>query len=94
MGVSAISAVGATYAQNYREVPRYTEAVDRRGIATMRGYRLSGDDLLRRALITRLLCHAVIRKGEIAPSLASTSTITSRRNWRGCSRSSKIGSWR
>ena len=66
MGVSAISAVGGTYAQNYREVPRYTEAVDRRGIATMRGYSLSGDDRLRRALITRLLCHAVIRKGEIA----------------------------
>jgi oxygen-independent coproporphyrinogen-3 oxidase len=66
MGVSAISAVGGTYAQNYREVPRYTEAVDRRGIATMRGYSLSDDDRLRRAVITRLLCHAVIRKGEIA----------------------------
>lgn len=66
MGVSAISAVGSTYAQNYREVPRYSEAVDRRGIATMRGYSLSGDDRLRRAVITRLLCHAVIRKGEIA----------------------------
>ena len=66
MGVSAISAIGSTYGQNYRELPRYTEAVERRGIATMRGYRLSEDDLLRRALITRLLCHAVIRKGEIA----------------------------
>jgi oxygen-independent coproporphyrinogen III oxidase len=66
MGVSAISAIGSTYAQNYREVPRYTEAVDQRGMATMRGYRLSEDDRLRRALITRLLCHAVICKGEIS----------------------------
>ena len=66
MGVSAISAVGATYAQNYRELPRYTEAVEGRGIATMRGYRLSQDDLLRRTLITRLLCHAVIQKQEFA----------------------------
>ncbi len=66
MGVSAISAIGSSYAQNYRELPRYTEAVERRGIATMRGYRLSEDDLLRRTLITRLLCHAVIRKDEIA----------------------------
>jgi len=65
MGVSAISAIGSTYAQNYRELPRYTEAVVQRGIATMRGYRLSEDDRLRRALITRLLCHAVICKGEI-----------------------------
>ena len=66
MGVSAISAIGSTYAQNYRELPRYTEAVVQRGIATMRGYRLSEDDRLRRALITRLLCHAVICKGEIS----------------------------
>ena len=46
MGVSAISAIGNTYAQNYRELAAYTEAVERRGIATMRGYRLSDDDLL------------------------------------------------
>jgi oxygen-independent coproporphyrinogen III oxidase len=66
LGVSAISAVGSVYAQNYRELPRYTEAIERRGFATMRGYRLSEDDYLRRALITRLLCHAVIGKGEIS----------------------------
>ena len=66
MGVSAISGIGNSYAQNYRELPRYSEAVERRGIATMRGYRLSNDDRLRRALISRLLCHAVIHKNEIA----------------------------
>jgi oxygen-independent coproporphyrinogen III oxidase len=66
MGVSAISAIGSTYGQNYRELPRYTEAVERRGMATMRGYRLSEDDRLRRALITRLLCHAVICRSEIS----------------------------
>ncbi len=66
MGVSAISGIGNAYAQNYREVGAYTEAVERRGIATMRGYRLSTDDVLRRTVINRLLCHAVIRKDEIA----------------------------
>ncbi len=66
MGVSAISAIGNTYAQSYRELPQYTEAIERRGLATMRGYRLSEDDRLRRAVISRLLCHAVIRKDEIA----------------------------
>lgn len=65
MGVSAISAIGSAYGQNYRELPRYAEAIGRHGTATMRGYRLSEDDRLRRALITRLLCHAVIRKDEI-----------------------------
>ena len=77
MGVSAISGF-RRYAQNYRDLPQYTEAVDRRGIATMRGYRLSEDDRLRRAVISRLLCHAVIRKDEIAASSASISTTTSR----------------
>jgi len=66
MGVSAISGIGGAYAQNYRELPRYTEAVERRGIATMRGYRLSEDDRRRRAVISRLLCHAVIDKNEIS----------------------------
>jgi oxygen-independent coproporphyrinogen-3 oxidase len=66
LGVSAISAIGNAYAQNYREVPPYTEAVERRGLATMRGYRLSEDDRLRRAVISRLLCHAVIHKEEIS----------------------------
>jgi oxygen-independent coproporphyrinogen-3 oxidase len=66
MGVSAISAVANSYGQNYRELPKYTEAVERRGIATMRGYRLTEDDRLHRTVINQLLCHAVIRKDEIA----------------------------
>jgi oxygen-independent coproporphyrinogen-3 oxidase len=65
MGVSAISGIGSAYAQSYREIPAYTNAVGGRGIATMRGYRLTADDLLRRAVIGRLLCHAVIRPQEI-----------------------------
>ncbi len=65
MGVSAISSVGDAYAQNRREVPAYQDAVADRGIATMRGYRLSADDRLRRAVIGRLLCHTVIPKREV-----------------------------
>ncbi len=65
MGVSAISGIGTAYAQNYRDLPSYQDAVAQRGIATMRGYRLSQDDELRRAVINRLLCHTVIPKREI-----------------------------
>jgi len=65
MGVSAISGIGAAYAQNYRDVPNYSAAIERRGLATMRGYRLTRDDELRRAVISRLLCHAVLRTAEI-----------------------------
>lgn len=65
MGVSSISGIGACYAQNDRGVETYRERVEKRGIATMRGYRLSEEDLLRRAVISRILCHGVLHKSEI-----------------------------
>jgi len=65
MGVSAISSLGEAYAQNRREVPAYEAAVAERGLATLRGYRLSTDDLIRRSTIGRLLCHTVIPKREV-----------------------------
>jgi oxygen-independent coproporphyrinogen-3 oxidase len=65
IGVSAISGIGSAYAQNYRDVAGYTVAVGRHGLATMRGYRLTEDDLVRRAVISRLLCHAVLSLGEL-----------------------------
>jgi oxygen-independent coproporphyrinogen-3 oxidase len=65
MGVSAISSVAEAYAQNSREIPAYQTTVNERGIATMRGYRLSEDDVIRRTVIGRLLCHTVVFKREI-----------------------------
>jgi oxygen-independent coproporphyrinogen III oxidase len=65
MGVSAISSISGAYAQNRRELPLYQKTVERRGLATMRGYRLSADDQLRRDVIGRLLCHTVVVKREI-----------------------------
>jgi oxygen-independent coproporphyrinogen III oxidase len=65
MGVSAISGVGRSYSQNDRDVAPYSQRIERRGIATMRGYQLSDDDVLRRTVITRLLCHGMLRKSEI-----------------------------
>jgi oxygen-independent coproporphyrinogen-3 oxidase len=66
MGVTAISGIQNAYAQNHRELAAWEKAVGARGIATMRGYRLSEDDRLRRAVIGRLLCHTVVIKEEIA----------------------------
>lgn len=65
MGVSAISSIRAAYSQNQRAIGEYQSAIDTQGAATMRGYSLNEDDLLRRTVITRLLCHAVILKPEI-----------------------------
>jgi oxygen-independent coproporphyrinogen-3 oxidase len=66
MGITAISAIQNAYAQNHRDIPNWQNAIDQRGIATMRGYHLSEDDRLRRTVISRLLCHTVIYKNEIA----------------------------
>ena len=66
MGITAISGIQDTYAQNYRDIPSWEKAVNERGLATMRGYRLSQDDIIRREVISRLLCHTVIVKDEIS----------------------------
>jgi len=66
MGITAISGVQETYAQNYRDIPSWEKAVNDHGLATMRGYRLSQDDIIRREVISRLLCHTVIVKDEIS----------------------------
>ncbi|HVB35245.1 MAG TPA: oxygen-independent coproporphyrinogen III oxidase [Patescibacteria group bacterium] len=65
LGVSAIGRIGITYAQNFRDLARYREAAGKDGLATMRGYRLTEDDRIRATVISRLLCHAVVKKEEI-----------------------------
>ena len=66
MGITAISGIQSAYAQNHRDIPSWQKAVEERGLATMRGYHLSEEDRLRRAVISRLLCHTVIVKDEIS----------------------------
>jgi oxygen-independent coproporphyrinogen III oxidase len=55
-GVSAISAVGATYSQNVKSLEAYYDAIDRNELPVARGVRLNMDDLLRRTLIQQLMC--------------------------------------
>lgn len=66
MGITAISGIQNTYAQNHRDIPSWEKSVQAHGVATMRGYRLSQDDVIRREVISRLLCHTVIVKDEIS----------------------------
>jgi oxygen-independent coproporphyrinogen-3 oxidase len=70
MGITAISGIQNAYAQNYRDIPSWEKAVAERGLATMRGYHLSNEDRLRRAVISRLLCHTVVLKDEISREFA------------------------
>jgi oxygen-independent coproporphyrinogen III oxidase len=66
MGITAISGIQEIYAQNFRDIPNWEKAVNDRGVATMRGYHLSQDDVIRREVISRLLCHTIIVKDEIS----------------------------
>jgi oxygen-independent coproporphyrinogen-3 oxidase len=65
MGVSSISGLEDVYAQNWRDLPRYYQAIAEGRWPTMRGIRVSEEDKLRRSVINRILCHAVLVKSEI-----------------------------
>lgn len=56
LGASAISAAGRVYAQNEKDLAAYAVRVREGGWATVRGLRLTDDDLLRRRLIMALMC--------------------------------------
>jgi len=65
MGVSSISEVDRIYAQNKRDLKDYYSVVENGTLPTMRGMRLTDDDVLRRTVISRLLCHCVLSMPEI-----------------------------
>jgi len=65
LGISAISQVDDVYAQNTKDYEAYRAASAAGLPSTVKGHRLAQDDHLRREVITRLLCHCVIRKREI-----------------------------
>jgi len=57
MGVTSIGMVGPTYSQNVRTIDEYTAQIDAGKLPIFRGIELNQDDLLRRDVITRLICH-------------------------------------
>ncbi|MBW8896615.1 MAG: oxygen-independent coproporphyrinogen III oxidase, partial [Massilia sp.] len=56
-GVSAISAVGATYSQNVKSLEAYYDLLDKNELPIERGIKLSMDDALRRSIIQMLMCN-------------------------------------
>jgi oxygen-independent coproporphyrinogen-3 oxidase len=57
MGVTAISQVNDIYSQNVRDEDSYYRMIDDGQLPLMRGLKLTDDDLLRRDLITQLICN-------------------------------------
>jgi oxygen-independent coproporphyrinogen III oxidase len=82
LGISAISQIGAVYAQNVKTLDDYYDRLDAGQLPVQRGVELTADDLLRRAIIQQLMCHfkidipqvektnGVVFKHYFAPELA------------------------
>lgn len=60
LGTSGISDIAGAYAQNHRRLADYYAAVDAGNLPVERGYGLTEDDLLRRYVITELMCNGRI----------------------------------
>lgn len=60
LGVSGIGMVGDAYSQNSGHLNAYYRALEAGRLPVQRGYRLDGDDLLRRALIEAIMCRSTI----------------------------------
>ncbi|MBD3383237.1 MAG: oxygen-independent coproporphyrinogen III oxidase [candidate division Zixibacteria bacterium] len=57
LGMSSISYINQGYAQNHGSLKDYNPALDRNELATCRGMKLSHDDLIRRYVISELMCN-------------------------------------
>ncbi len=57
MGSTSISMVGNTYSQNMRSLEDYYGRIDADRLAIFRGIELTEDDLIRREVITQLICN-------------------------------------
>ncbi|MCU7882807.1 MAG: oxygen-independent coproporphyrinogen III oxidase [Candidatus Thiodiazotropha sp. (ex Lucinoma annulata)] len=57
LGATSIGMVGPSYAQNMRSLDEYYQRIDSGRLAVFRGVELTRDDLIRRDVITRLICN-------------------------------------
>jgi oxygen-independent coproporphyrinogen-3 oxidase len=68
LGMTSISSINNTYSQNEKKLNRYVDffkASDAKFAPLEKGFELSQEDLLRREVISRILCHGVLVFAEI-----------------------------
>jgi len=66
LGVSAISMLGNSYAQNQKDLFLYAENIKIHQHALWKGFTMNQDDRIRRDVIKQLICHFQLIKSEIA----------------------------
>ena len=64
-GISSISHIQNTFSQNIKKINPYYEAVQLDKLPLFRGLILNKDDLIRKEIIMKILCHGEIVKSEI-----------------------------
>jgi oxygen-independent coproporphyrinogen-3 oxidase len=64
-GVSAIGEAGGGYAQNLKTVGEYGAALEQDRLPACRGLSMTGEDMLRRDVILRLMCHFRLDKRDV-----------------------------
>ena len=69
-GITAIGMVGNTYSQNVKKLEEYYQRLDAGELPIHRGVTLDADDLLRREVITQLICHFELDMARIAEQFA------------------------
>ncbi len=65
LGMSSIGKLGGTYAQNYKTLHDYYEAIDSGHLAVHRGLELNDDDRLRRSVIQMIMCRTRVDFAEV-----------------------------
>lgn len=70
LGSTSIGQVGNSYSQNMKELEEYYAAIDANHLPVFRGVELNDDDLLRREVITQLICHFELDTTKIAKRFA------------------------
>jgi len=64
MGVSSIGKVGNSFSQNLKDIRAWQAAIDEGGLPVWRGLSLSGEDRLRRGVISAIMCQGFVQFGE------------------------------
>ncbi|MEE8379618.1 MAG: coproporphyrinogen III oxidase, partial [Gammaproteobacteria bacterium] len=65
LGITSIGKVGNTYSQNLKTLDEYYEGIDADKMPVFRGLELDDDDVLRREVITQIICNFSLRPSEI-----------------------------
>ncbi|MCU7877483.1 MAG: oxygen-independent coproporphyrinogen III oxidase [Candidatus Thiodiazotropha sp. (ex Lucinoma borealis)] len=68
LGATSIGMVGPSYAQNMRSLDEYYQRIDSGRLAVFRGVELTRDDLIRRDVITRLICNFSLATPDVEKS--------------------------